>query len=63
MDAAELHRQYISRWFYDCSAAVHRGLGELYVADLRFTANLDKVAPGLADYCRQAFAANAARRA
>lgn len=63
MDGAELHRQYISRWFYDCSAAVHRGLGELYVADPRFTANLDKVAPGLADYCRRAFAANAARRA
>jgi DNA-binding transcriptional MerR regulator len=63
MDAAELHRQYISRWFYDCRAAVHRGLGELYVADPRFTANLDKVASGLADYCRQAFAANDARRA
>jgi DNA-binding transcriptional MerR regulator len=61
MDAAELHRQYISRWFYDCSRAVHRGLGELYVNDPRFTANIDKVAPGLALYCREAFAANAAR--
>lgn len=61
MDAAELHRRYISRWFYDCRAAVHRGLGELYVADPRFTANIDKVAPGLAAYCREAFAANAAR--
>jgi DNA-binding transcriptional MerR regulator len=61
MDAAELHRQYISRWFYDCSPAVHRGLGELYVNDPRFTANIDKVAPGLALFCREAFAANAAR--
>ena len=63
MDAAELHRQYISRWFYDCSLSVHRGLGELYVADQRFTANVDKVAPGLSQYCREAFAANAAHRA
>jgi hypothetical protein len=62
MDAAELHRQYISRWFYDCSRAVHRGLGQLYVDDPRFTANIDRVAPGLARYCREAFAANAARR-
>jgi hypothetical protein len=62
MDAAELHRQYITRWFYDCSRAVHRGLGQLYVDDPRFTANIDKVAAGLAAYCREAFAANAARR-
>jgi hypothetical protein len=61
MDAAEQHRQHISRWFYDCSLAVHRGLGELYVADARFTANIDKVAPGLARYCCDAFAASAAR--
>jgi hypothetical protein len=58
---AEQHRQHITRWFYDCSAAVHRGLGELYVADPRFTANIDKFAPGLARYCRDAFRANAAR--
>jgi DNA-binding transcriptional MerR regulator len=61
MDAAELHRQYISRWFYDCSRAVHRGLGQLYVDDPRFTANIDVVKPGLALYCRDAFAANAGR--
>jgi MerR family transcriptional regulator, thiopeptide resistance regulator len=59
MDAAELHRQY--RWFYDCSPAVHRGLGELYVADQRFTASVDQAGPGLSEYCREAFAANAAR--
>jgi DNA-binding transcriptional MerR regulator len=62
MDAAELHRQYITRWFYDCSRVVHRGLGQLYVDDPRFTANIDKFAAGLAGYCREAFAANAARR-
>jgi MerR family transcriptional regulator, thiopeptide resistance regulator len=26
---AERHRQHISRWFYPCSAAMHRGLAEL----------------------------------
>jgi len=62
MDAAELHRQHISRWFYDCSLSVHRGLGELYVADPRFTANIDKVAAGLSQYCCDAFAANAEHR-
>jgi DNA-binding transcriptional MerR regulator len=61
MDAAELHRQHISRWFYDCSRAVHRGLGELYVADPRFTANIDQVASGLSLYCCEAFRANADR--
>jgi DNA-binding transcriptional MerR regulator len=59
MAAAEQHRQHISRWFYDCTPAIHRGLGELYVADQRFTANIDKFAPGLARYCCEAFRANA----
>ena len=40
---------------------MHRGLGEMYVADERFAANYDSVAPGLAAYIRDAFAANAAR--
>jgi MerR family transcriptional regulator, thiopeptide resistance regulator len=62
MDAAELHRQYITRWFYDCSLAVHRGLGELYVSDERFTASVDKVAAGLSQYCLEAFRANAERK-
>lgn len=57
---AERHRQHISRWFYDCSPQMHRGLGEMYVADARFTANYDSVAPGLATYVRDAIAANAA---
>jgi DNA-binding transcriptional MerR regulator len=57
---AEQHRQHIIRWFYDCPPEMHRGLGEMYVADERFTANYDSVAPGLAAYVRDAFAANAA---
>ncbi|WP_225410392.1 MerR family transcriptional regulator [Stigmatella hybrida] len=61
MDLAEQHRQYISRWFYPCSHALHRGLGELYVNDARFTASLDGVRPGLARYAHEAFQANAGR--
>jgi MerR family transcriptional regulator, thiopeptide resistance regulator len=61
MDAAERHRQHIARWFYDCPPEMHRGLGEMYVTDERFAASYESVAPGLAAYIRDAFAANAAR--
>ena len=63
MDAAERHRAHVTRWFYPCSPQVHRGLGELYVADPRFTAGIDQHGDGLAAYCGQAFAANAERQA
>jgi len=56
---AEQHRQHISRWFYDCPPEMHRGLGEMYVADERFAANYESVAPGLAAFVRDAIAANA----
>ena len=61
MDAAEEHRQHITRWFYPCSREMHRGLGELYVNDARFTANIDRMKGGLSAYMKQAFAANAGR--
>ncbi|RYE79799.1 MAG: MerR family transcriptional regulator, partial [Myxococcales bacterium] len=35
---AERHRKHIARWFYPCAPAMHRALGEMYVADPRFTA-------------------------
>jgi DNA-binding transcriptional MerR regulator len=61
MDLAEAHRQHISRWFYDCGYDMHRGLAEMYISDARFTANYDKVAPGLAQYVHDAILANAER--
>lgn len=61
MDLAEAHRQHLTRSFYDCSYEMHRGLGAMYVADPRFTAHYDAVAPGLASYFRDAIDANAAR--
>jgi DNA-binding transcriptional MerR regulator len=57
--AAERHRRHITRWFYDCPPAMHRGLGTMSAEDPRFAANYDKVARGLSAYVRDAFAANA----
>jgi len=61
MELAEQHRDQISRWFYDCSYEIHRGLGELYVTDHRFTASIDRYGSGLAAYLRVAILANTAR--
>ncbi|HVG56949.1 MAG TPA: MerR family transcriptional regulator [Hyalangium sp.] len=61
MALAERHRAYITRWFYPCSHEIHRGLGELYVSDPRFTENFEKVRAGLAAFTRDAFRANAER--
>jgi hypothetical protein len=63
MDLAEQHRQHISRWFYDCSYEIHRGLGEMCVADPRFAAHYDERAPQLSAYVRAAIMANAERSA
>lgn len=43
-------------FFYDCSLEMFRNLGEMYVQDPRFTANYDKVRPGLAVFVRDAIA-------
>jgi DNA-binding transcriptional MerR regulator len=56
---AERHRQHISRWFYPCSRQMHRGLGEMYVADDRFAQVYEREAVGLAAYFRDAIVANA----
>jgi MerR family transcriptional regulator, thiopeptide resistance regulator len=53
---AERHRGHISRWFYPCSLQMHRGLGEMYVADERFARVYEREAPGLATYFRDAIA-------
>jgi DNA-binding transcriptional MerR regulator len=47
-------RQLISDNFYDCTLDIFRGLGNLYVDDERFTANIDKYRPGLTEFLRQA---------
>jgi len=61
MDLAEQHRNHISRWFYDCEYAIHRGLAEMYVADPRFAAHYEQRAAGLSRYMHDAVMANAER--
>ena len=61
MNLAEEHRAQITKWFYECTPEIHAGLGQMYVADLRFKENIDKAGAGLADYLSAAIAANAVR--
>jgi MerR family transcriptional regulator, thiopeptide resistance regulator len=61
MDAAEAHRRHIGARFYDLDHDVHRGLGDLYLDDPRFTKVYDDQEPGLAQYVRDAIHANADR--
>jgi DNA-binding transcriptional MerR regulator len=61
MAGAEAHRQHISRWFYECTYEIHRGLAETYVSDERFRSHYDKRVPGLASFVRDAVLANAER--
>ncbi len=61
MDLAEQHRLHINRWFYECSHEMHTGLGNMYVADPRFTEYYEKYAPGLAEFIKSAIHANRER--
>jgi DNA-binding transcriptional MerR regulator len=47
-------RQHITDSFYNCTPEIFRGLGELYVSDERFTANIDKYGKGLSEFLRKA---------
>jgi hypothetical protein len=58
---AERHRLSIDRWFYPCSPRMHRGLADMYEADQRFAANIDKHGAGLTKFLAAAIRANAAR--
>jgi DNA-binding transcriptional MerR regulator len=69
MALAEEHRLYLERWFFPCSHLMHRGLGDLYVNDPRFAAQLATAASAAAEsqtavasYLRDAIYANAERR-
>jgi MerR family transcriptional regulator, thiopeptide resistance regulator len=62
MDLAEAHRQHLSRWFYDCDPAMHRGLAQLYISDPRYMASYDQIEPGFSHYVHDAMLANAVRQ-
>ncbi|MGI8930341.1 MAG: MerR family transcriptional regulator [Candidatus Limnocylindria bacterium] len=63
MAGAEAHRRQIDEAFYPLSYEMHVGLAEMYLADPRFTATYEKIAPGLAQYLYDAIKANAAQQA
>jgi DNA-binding transcriptional MerR regulator len=53
-EVVEKWRQYITESFYNCTPEILRGLGEMYVSDSRFTENIDKAKPGLAQFMSEA---------
>lgn len=48
------HRGQIDHWFYPCSIEMQVNLGDMYVADARFSATYDRYQPGLARFLRDA---------
>ncbi|MUT65283.1 MerR family transcriptional regulator [Paenibacillus sp. NEAU-GSW1] len=46
--------KHITDSYYECTTEIFRGLGDMYVADSRFTANIDKYGEGLAAFMRDA---------
>ena len=52
--ACGLHRQWLCVFYPNYSKEYHRALGEMYVADERFRANYDKIAPGCTEFLRDA---------
>jgi len=51
------HRAHISRWYYECSPEIHRGLGQMYAQDPRFKENINASGTGLAEYLSATIAA------
>jgi DNA-binding transcriptional MerR regulator len=47
-------RTHITNYYYPCTLDIFRELGDLYVKDKRFMANIDKYKSGLAKFMRQA---------
>lgn len=46
----EMLRQFITDNMYTCADEILAGLGQMYVADERFTKNIDKHGDGTAEY-------------
>jgi len=49
-------QDYITQSYYTCTDEILKGLGQMYVADERFKNNIDKHAPGTAEYTSKAIA-------
>ena len=53
-EACDLHRQWLCVYYPGYSKEYHKGLAQMYVADERFKAHYDKIAPGCAEFLRNA---------
>lgn len=53
-EIAMLHKEWLCYTWKTYSAAAHRGLAAMYVADERFTAYYDAAVPGCADFLNRA---------
>ncbi|WAA10998.1 MerR family transcriptional regulator [Fervidibacillus albus] len=51
---ARLHKQWLTFYWGDYSKKAHAGIADLYVEDERFKAYYEKVAPGAAQFLREA---------
>ncbi|MCM1989568.1 MerR family transcriptional regulator [Oceanirhabdus seepicola] len=47
-------KNHITKYYYDCTLEIFKGLGQLYVEDERFTKNIDKTKEGLASFMKDA---------
>ena len=53
-EACKLHKKWLGLYWGSYSQEAHRGLGQMYVDDPRFTAYYDAIAPGCAPFFRDA---------
>ncbi|GAA0181506.1 MerR family transcriptional regulator [Clostridium sediminicola] len=49
-------KNHITKYFYNCTKEILAGLGQMYIADERFTKNIDKYGEGLAEFMSKAIA-------
>jgi uncharacterized protein YecA (UPF0149 family) len=47
-------KEYITKYFYDCTDDILLGLSQMYVADERFTKYIDKYGDGVAEFMSRA---------
>jgi hypothetical protein len=52
--AVLMHREAISKWFYDCSPEMQKNLALMYISDERFKKYYDDRSKGLAQYVHDA---------
>lgn len=53
-ELVEAWQKYITDYYYDCTNEILAGLGQMYVADERFTKNMDKFKEGTAELISRA---------